>query len=1097
MTYSADLFISADIEATAFLHNNTTISRRESVRDIRIASIPVMVGSELCHTYKTTAEARVAMEEDPHDPGGYFIVKGSEWVVDMSENTVMNGIQIHRNLGHDKERCRCEFISKPGDYFENSFRIIVRYLTTDAINVELMIGSEKKMDLPFYIWFRLFGMTSDWDIIDNIVYGVGNKDKITVNLTNILVKALAVENKALGLRRYMESDEILKVLSEIYNNTTTLTSYKKDENLQKWGNTRTLSYFDTHFLPHIGTDAGSRIKKLRFLGHIIHKLLLTDQKILETTDRDSYKNKRIHTAGIGLSKVFKSQFNLAIIMEIRRRIKSDFQSTPFSQVILKDCVVSAMKPKNLEKNMVKAITPTPMKTLMPKRADTPNRTSSQILYHKNDLNIKSQLNNISVGNPGAAKQNERADEMRRVHPTYWGYICLAQSADTGEKVGLSKQLACSASVTEAGDSLLLKEEIMADVDFIHLDDKSPSQISSEKLCKIFVNGDWIGFCINSHEFVAKYRMKRRYGRGIHEFTTIIWEELVREIHFWIDVGRLIRPLVIVYNNREEYEKGVRAGKPIKFQQWIGLTHEHIQELNANKISMDDLRKQHIIEYISVEEELNYLIAENIDVLRSVANDYEYKYTHCDIDQAIFGLVALASPCGNHTPGSRSTMFTNHKKQSCGWFALNYPYRIDKHTFLQYYCDSPMTRAMTDGISYPNSQDMVVAYQMYSGTNQEDSCIINKSSIDRGLFNGCHYYYEKTEVEEGEHIGNIDRMRTVDIKKNAIYEYLDSGIIRVGTEVHQNYVLISKYSNLPKPIGDYLYVDKSIIYRQTEPAIVESVISGRLDDGTVICKIKLRSNRPICIGDKISSRAGNKGIVSTIMNAVDMPFDDDGIVPDLIVTPNGIPTRMCNGQIIESILSYIGVLRGAVVDGVTFFKNDIEKSLEELRRLGVKNNGYKRLYNGKIGSFIDTIIFMVPSTYNRLLKFIKDENYAVASGPTNPQTRQPLDGKINMGGMRIGEMETALFMAHGAMNALNTKIYTNSDGITMPICRICGNMAIVNERENIYKCRKCGDLADIVKVPSSWMANQFVKTAGAAGIGMTYEVEPFNYNTIGK
>lgn len=1094
LTYSAPLFISAKITTTATLKSGKVKTRTAELIDFRIATIPVMVKSELCNLYGCTTETLKELEEDPRDPGGYFIVKGTEWAVDKSENLIINMLHGYRNM-YGREVVRGTFQSKPGDDYENSYYMIIRYLVDGQITVEIVTNKFDKLEIPFYLLFRAFGMTRDYDIVNNIVYGVENKDPVSRHIMEVLEKAFAVENKDFKpVLKSTDSNEILMFIAAKMNELAQNQNFRKDENAVKYINTSTHSMLDKYIFPHIGSDPKSRIRKMRFLGHLIHKLMRIEMQVLEPTDRDSYRNKRVHTTGVSLAKTFKTQFNFIIVQEIKKHLIRDFQNTQWDKVNLVESIKSAINPADLERVLVQSII-TGEKTLTVKRNEVSNRVSSQQLYHKNDLNVKATLNNITTHGQSAAKATDRAQDMRMSHPTYYGFIGVTQSADSGEKVGMNKQMACSASIAEASSSYVLKDILLDDPDIIPLDEIQPEQITRQKLTKIFVNGDWIGFCRQSHKLVYKYRMARRYG-DINHLTTIVWEPRVREVYFWVDVGRLMRPLVIVYNNIEEYIADYIAtkGKPkVQFKQWIKLTKDHIRGLQSAKITMDDLRQERVIEYISPEEQENILLARNLDVLRKNANNHLMQFTHCDVDQALFGLVELSAPNSSNTLAARITMFTNQKKQTCGWFALNWPFRIDKGTILQYYCAMPIVRAFSNAITYPNGQNVILAYQIYTGMNTEDSLILNKTSVDRGMFLASHFHYEKTELEKGEQFGNPDFARTLDIKKDAVYEYIQDGFIKEGTVVKKGYVLIVKTAKLQKPIDEFLYVDRSVIYKLDEPAVVERVIYPRNDEDILIAKVKLRSYRPIRIGDKLSSFSGCKGINGAMLDSADMPYTETGLKPDVIINPHSVPTRMVIGQIIETLMGELAVKKGCLLDGTPFKKQDIDGMIEELsKKYGIEYGGHRRMYNGRHGNYIDTLVFIGPTAYQRLQKFVVDEAYAMTTGPTCALTRQALDGKANNGGLRVGEMEVWTLVSHGATRTLFHKIYTDSDGIELYICRVCGNRAIINERAGIYKCKYCDDAADIVGVPSSWVANLFFNNINAMGIKPTFEVDPIGY-----
>lgn len=713
LTYSAQMFIDAQISATAIYKDGTTKTRTKEIKNLRIASIPCEVGTELCNTYNCSKETLKALEEDPQSPGGYFIIKGFEWTIDNLENITNNTFHVHKNM-YMNEIARGTFLSKPGDAFENSYQVILRYLNSGAITVEITTNKFDKFEIPYYLIFRALGMTRDKDIVNNIVYGVNNDDPVTKSMLKILGKAFEVDDGKFGpIRKSTNPTEIVQFIAQRITENANTSAAKKDDNIAKYLNNNILTIIDRYIFPHIGTGIEHRIKKLRFFGHLINKLLCVFMGVLEATDRDSYKNKRVFAAGTSMAKAFKTDFNFAIVQEVKKRLLKDFKITPFSQVQLDESVKAAINSDDLERLLTQAIT-TGNKTITVKRNEITNRISSQTLYHKNDLNVKSTLGTINTPNTTASKQNERADEMRRVHPTYLGYVDISQSADTGEKVGMTKQMACTASVCGASSSFVLKRILQDDPNILQLDDIDPEQITEEKLAKVFVNGDWIGCCRKAHDLVRIYRTKRRY-EDIHFLTTIVWEPLIREVYFWTDVGRLMRPLVIVYNNIQEYIENWRHGdKTVKFKQWIKLTKKHILGLQSRKITMDDLRRERVIEYISPEEQENTYISPNIDNLREFVNDLRHMYTHCDIDQAIFGVVTLAAPMANHSNAVRNTMYTNHRKQSSGWFALNYPYRIDKNTTLQHYCERPLISVFSDALTYPNGQNTIVALALHGG-----------------------------------------------------------------------------------------------------------------------------------------------------------------------------------------------------------------------------------------------------------------------------------------------------------------------------------------------------------------------------------------------
>jgi DNA-directed RNA polymerase II subunit RPB2 len=1084
LTYSGQMYMDAQITATAFFKNGTTKTRTAAIKDHRIASMPCLLGTSLCNTYNCSTETLKQLEEDPRGLGGVFIIGGNEWAIDNLENISNNTFHVYKNM-FGNEIARGTFLSKPGDAFENSYQVILRYLNSGAITMELTTNKFDKLELPYYLIFRALGMTADLDIVSHIVYDVEAEDVATRQMMEILEKTFELpDSKFDAIRKSTVPADIIAFIAQRITDNANTSAARKDDNIAKYLNNNILNIIDRFIFPHIGTGIEHRIKKLRFFGHLINKLLRVEMGVLEQTDRDSYKNKRVFAAGTSMAKAFKTDFNFAVVQEIRKHLAKDFKSTPFSHVQLAESVKAAINSDDLERMLTQAIT-SGNKTITVKKNEITNRVASQTLYHKNDLNYKSTLNTISTPNTSASKQNERADVMRRVHPTYHGFLDVSQSADTGEKVGMTKQLGASASVCGASSSFVLKDILSRDPEILALDSVEPVQMAREKMAKVFINGDWIGCCRKSHEIVRQYRVRRREG-AIHPLTTVVWDIITSEVHFWTDVGRLMRPLVIVYNNLDAYIDNWQHGdRTMKFNQWITLKREHIVGLQTGALTMEDLRAEQVIEYISPEEQENAYLAPNIDALRERLHNLRYMYTHCDIDQAIFGIVTLASPMANHSSATRITYYTNHRKQSAGWFVLNYPFRIDKNVTLQHYCEYPIVSAFSDSLTYPNGQNTIVALMLYKGENQEDSIKANQSSIDCGLFNASHYNYEKAELDKGEQFGNPDYARTMDIKKDATYEHIKNGFVAVGTAVKKGTVIIVKAAKIPKPADQFLFVDKSVVYKREEEVRVINVVTTRNNDDALITKVQTRADRPLAVGDKMSSRTGNKGICASKVPRCDMPYTEDGMTPDLIVNAHSIPTRMAVNQITECLLAQLAVRLGTHIDATSFRKHDFDGAMRVLEEHGIKYGGTRRMYNGMTGEWIDTLIFIGITTYQRLQKFVVDEHYATRTGPTSALTHQPLDGKNNDGGLRLGEMEKDVLCAHGTMRTLFEKFYKDSDGITLPICRNCGNRAVVNEKMGIYKCKECGDTADIANVASSWVANLFMSESSAMGVKLTF------------
>ncbi len=1246
VSYSGPVTLGATVSIRAHYADGHIEPKIAEIPQFQIGTFPVMVGSNRCHTHNATRAALKEMGEDPTDPGGYFIAKRGEHVIDLLENIRYNSVHIHQHM-KTNEHLRAEFLSQPGGAFENSSQIRVRYMVNGQITIEINSTKFEKARLPFYILYRLFGMTSDLDITQTIVFDVNDKKPATKRMLEILAQAFRLSDDLFSplITELHRETLVQQTAVRLAKYLTNPTAYTTNENAVQYLNSDLLRSLDKVILPHMGQTAAERLRKLRFLGLLIHKMFLVHFGTLPPTDRDSYRNKRVHGSGVSLAKAFKTQVNNNIVVPIMSAFRRELKNNPWESITDKtiiDTFRNSVATSDLNRAMEQAIT-AGNKTIVVRRRAATNRVSSQLLERKNGLNTISAERNIVTQNGGnQSKQTDRADKMRRVHGTYTGFVCVAQSADTGENVGMRKQMAITASVCMAGDALLLKMRLLGDPAVIDLDAVSSQDMARGDLARVFVNGEWIGCCRKAHVLVDRYRSLRREGRIVDPFTTIYWDPILDEVEFWLDVGRLRRPLLIVDNNLAEYDAarvapgatggapdaasaglrglvmaqadnemptgmyfaatdvyvhltpawhsaineirvsaatgefsstdrlraedpssyggpggdarlakdwplldqarrrayaearlalyqtadgpsrlvangfgevapapseardfvllaaprvgGVQSAAPVEFTQNIRFTPEHVSAIREGRLTLQDLVREGIAEYITPEEQENCLIAESIDTLREHQHNVAMRFTHCDVEQAIFGITALVSPFGNHTQPARVTYETNQGRQTCGWYVLNFPYRTDKNRFFQFYNEVPLIRTITHKLVPSNGMNAHVLYACY-GDNQEDSAIVCQDSSDRGFFAGAFFRYELVELEKGEMFCNPDALTTKNLKQGASYEKLVDGFIRRGSVVRFGDVLVGRVAKLTRraaasPDDKYQFTDRSVLYQLQEPALVEDVLQLRGANDELFCIVKLRYERPLRTGDKMSSRSGNKSIVAQMIPQCDMPFTESGLTPDIIINPHSFPSRMTIGQLIETTLGKINSYMGVISDGTPFIPVDHLAFFADLVRCGYRFNGRDRMYEGTTGVFFDAAMFIGPIMEQRLQKFVLDDEQAVGgSSPTDATTGQPLGGKHVHGGIRIGEMERWCLQCHGTILNLYEKTHTDSDGRTMYVCRGCGNLAVYNEYQKIYQCRTCNEMADISAVDSTKTAILFHEELAASGIRMRLGLRP--------
>lgn len=1120
-SYSGPLVMSARVQIVAHYKEpkGRTETKSAEIPQFEVSQFPIMVGSERCHTHNMTRGARKQLQEDPRELGGYFIAKG-EWSVEWLENIRFNSPHMYLNL--NRERVRAEFISQPGGAFENSSQIIIRLLQNDQLTIEINSMKFQKLQIPFFLVFRLFGMVNDKDILTRIVGDLDSSSPVDQAMIEVVDRALHLSAPIFDelkneLNRQTITEKLAVLLVRFVTNPQ---NYKNDEEAVRFLTNRLLTIMDMVFLPHVGQTPESRIKKLRFLGMLIRKMLLVQQGVAPPADRDSFVMKRVHGSGVSLAKAFKAMFNSAVVSVIVASLRQELRQLDFAKLTSRRIQEASRTmftaSSELDRLLTQSLT-SGNKVIVVRRRALMNRLASNPLERKNPLNLVSSLRRITAHNAeSATKGTIRAELIRAVHSSSLGYVCPYHSADTGVKVGLEKQMAATATVCDAGEAYPLIARLIKDPNVLLLDRVSNKEINQQGLSRIFVNGDWVGCCKKPYELVARYRGLRRLGRGVTPQTTISWKLETNEIEFWLDVGRVTRPLIIVDNNQAAFDAAARkafaarqAGDKdwekhkIEFVQNIRFTREHAKGILNGTVALEDLVTQGICEYIAPEEMENCLLAQSAAHLAKDRHNVLRPFTHCDVPQALCGMAALVSPFANHTQPARVTYETNQGRSTCGWYCFSWPFRADQLRFFQFYNEYPLVKTLSGNYVLPSGMNTNVAYSTWDGDNQEDSAIANQGFVQRGGFAGILFRRETVTLEKsGEKFGSPDVTTTRGMKSNASYAKLVNGFIPPGTVVEKGDVLIGRLAKeaadgsargrrgAMAPSASATYVDRSVVYHEDEPARVDQVWSTQGADDSTFALVKLRYLELLNIGDKMSSRSGNKSIVATVLPACDMPFDETGERPDIIINPHSIPSRMVIGQKIEAYIGLACARTGTITDGTIFRRLDVGEFGKVLKRLGFRESGHRRMFHPHTGEPMDIALFMGPTYQQRLQKFVDLNRYAAPlSGPTDALTGQPLDGKRAHGGLRLGEMEVWVLCALGLMRTLDQKLRMDSDGRTAYYCRGCGQPADYNRALSIYNCPQCGEQADVVAVPSCQASLVFQHELRAMGIDPRMQFTP--------
>ncbi len=1113
-TYSSDVYTDISVTATAYFKNSDLPPkvREDTLREQPLFKIPVMIRSALCNTYKMLDEELLQVGEDPKDCGGYFIINGVEWVISCVENILYNQIRIFKNEGFGKEIVRSEFISKPGNLYQNSGEVIIRWNNDNSITVNIFYDPLKKLFVPLFTFFRMLGYNTDQEIVESCV--LTDDPYISTRMVEFLRLSLMA-----SYDRFEESGDISQVhgtadnmrlvVDVLKNEEFKKMSFDKDGDVAyQLANSKLAQCIDTNFLPHIGLTKEDRYAKGRQLGLNIYKVFLVRLGIIKPTDRDSLLNKRVAPAGMNYAKPFKSYFNQSVVRAIRTQLKRDFEISSFSEVNLLSCIKTHNYMEKFEQLLMKAIKAgTKAKLHVGHNRDIINRLSSKQQGRKNALRTASTVRQVTTTTADNAKQTNREKVRRLFQASAIGYFCAGHSAAEGTKVGINKVMTLYTTVTLSSPKEILEHELLEEKElFIPLDTIDVPEIVRRHLHNVFVNGTWFGVTPAPLALATKFRNKRR-NLQINPYVGVWWDVTQNELYLESDMGRVTRPMLIVYNNKRDSEvmsenssSSSRHRGEQTFKQFIALTNEHVKGLMTKQLKMEDLLRIGIVEYIPANEQENCYVCPDFETLMQDKNNELHEYTHCDLPAAIFGLTALTCPYASYNQATRVTFQTSQGTQTAGRYVGNWPFRCDNDLFLQNKNEIPLSTTVTNRFIESSGLNVMVAVTCYDGFNQEDSIIMSASAMERGSYGGCKFSTYQAQLESNEIFGIPKADKTLKIK-NANYEKLmPEGVVPMNCFIKHGDVLIGKMSKTT----DGQFIDQSVVYHENEDAIVHNVIRTTVkgdDASNTMYRVCLRKPRPPTVGDKFSSRLGQKGIYSQGLRDADMPFDENGVRPFMIINSHYMPSRMTVGQEYESSINLINTHNGTRVDATAFKKFDIDDICAELRKIGLNQYGNSRLYCGITGEYIDAMIFMGPVYYQRLLKFVEETIYSIEHGPTDLLTRQPLDGgRKRQGGLRLGEMEVWCLDARGAMRLISEKFREHSDGTTEYICR-CGRPAIVHKGNStsdpIYRCPECGDMAEIYAVPTTVSARLFAQEIESMNFGFSRELEPFQFEKCQK
>ncbi len=983
--------------------------REQETELVLIGNLPVMLKSKLCTLSQLLPEELIAHGEDPSDPGGYFIVNGSERVIVALEDLAPNRILVDIDTRGAKPVYQAKIFSTTVGF---RARIELRLKSDGAIYVSM---PGVPTEIPFVVLMRALGMESDKEIAE----AISTKKQLQNELEASFEKAVGIDTV---------DDAIMHIGNRV-----------AQGQVEEYRQQKAQSILDRNFLPHIGRKMEKRREKAIFLGEMTCRIIELKLGKRKPDDKDHFKNKRLKLAGPLLADLFRVVFR-----NLCRDIKYQLERMGVKRQIM--AISIAVRPGIISERFQHAIATGNWgrgRVGITQLLDRTNRTST--LSHLRRLQSP-----LSRSQPNF--------EARDLHPTHWGRLCPNETPE-GSNCGLVKNLALSACISVSTDPEKIKQ-ILYKMGVVSALEANESLRDSG--AKVFLNGSMVGYCFSPQVLTDDIRRMRGNMEISSEVNLACFSELLterEEIYINCGEGRVRRPLITV-------ENGIPR-----------LKSEHIERMRSGEWLWEDLVKNGIVEYIDAEEEENLYVALGYD-------DVTAKHTHVEISTyTLLGICSSVIPYAEHNQSPRNSYEAAMSKQALGIHSTNLLLRVDSRSHILHYPQKPIvdTKPMNI-IGYdlrPSGQNCLMAVISFEGYNMEDALIFNKASIERGF--GRSTFFRIYEAACRQYLGGLKDKLVIPeagirgYRGEQYYRMLEpDGIIGLESKVNGGDVLVGRTSP-PRFLEEYKEFevkgptmrDTSVDMRPAEKGVVDALLITETREGSKLVKARVRDQRVPELGDKFASRHGQKGVIGMIIPQEDMPFTVEGVVPDVIINPHAMPSRMTIGQFLESMAGKVAAARGRPVDGTPFINEKPEELKQAMIDMGFSHTGREVFYNGITGERFAADIFMGIVYYQKLHHMVMDKIHARARGQVQMLTRQPTEGRARGGGLRFGEMERDCLIGHGAAMLLRDRLLEESDKYLLHICENCGHIAYYDLRQRRYICRICEDQAQISPVYVSY------------------------------
>jgi DNA-directed RNA polymerase II subunit RPB2 len=1044
MTYSAQ--VSADILIRVTLTqpnptNSKLFDTDPSIEPLLIPNfplfrIPILLRSRLCATVGANESLLEEMGECRNDHGGYFVINGAEKILITREEQAFNSLYVDKMPDSDEKNAAYASVVSLHPETKQTRRVALYLQRSGEIRVAVpMIRGA----FPLFILFRALGVESDEEIVRMIYPEPSPMEEL---LVDCIEDAYPIHNRYTAIRYIM-----------------TLTKGYTEAHV--------LDILQNLMLPHVPNEP---LTRAQYLAEMTREILAVNAGTRSKTDRDDMRAQRFLTTGTLLRELFNGSWKdwraevILMIDRTYRRNEQIYQGSAVLDLFASGNLVTMFQPMTLNNAIMRGFRG---------RWGTNERNEKtgvlQPLARISYLDAMSHTRRVVSDFDSSMKTTG----PRKLHTSQVGYFCTSETP-TGAHIGVTKNMSMMTLFSLGSPMKPLYDWLKAKGGLIPVAETTAEIRATAATVQI--NGGTVGFTTEPRELTQTLKLMKWNG-CISPMASIAFNTVYRTVNIFLDEGRPVRPLW--HLNGEGAAFLDRIPELLK-RSWHSLVFG--TSAAAAKATM---RTTHFFDPLIENPAATH--ANYVELLAPTAGFIEYcdpmemnenyiswwggegelttDHTHCEIHPStLTGLLASMIPFSNHNQAPRNQLSCSQSKQGIGYMATNIHSRYDTYSHQLMYGEAPLCRtfyyeAIANG-EMPYGFNCIIAATSESGYNQDDGLIINRDSVARGMFQSLAFRtYDCAEEVDSmtkvhSHIANPGSVPTwSSLRPGYDYSKLDErGVIRVGEIVDEHTVLVGRYMVIPDTND---VKDNSAVPGLHTGGRVDSVVFLHQPEG-ILVKVRIIELRTPQLGDKFSSRHGQKGTIGMLVDAADLPRTADGLVPDVMVNPGGLISRMTVAQLVEMVAGRAAVEVVAKFNATTFCNggDTVTQLGDLLQGFGASRAGDAILYSGVTGAQLRTDIFMCPLYFMRLKHLTDDKVNARGVGRREIRTHQPTGGRSNEGGLRIGEMERDSLCAHGIATFLQESMMKRGDETQFWICNGCGRIPIYNEPEGFFVCPTC-------------------------------------------